>query len=556
MKRITPVASPLAFITIIIFSVLLLAVPVSADEEKAAINGEAAVFIDLNNDNPNFPYIKYLNQRGVIAGYPDGNFRPEENLSRAQAAVMLVKAAGLATAPVNEKVFQDVDTKHWAAPYIAACVKAGFIRGYPDGTYKPEENLSRAQGISLVLRLSKQDMNRASLPPMEDVDQGHWAAPYIATGLAAEMVGLDSDGVRFLPDISFTRQEMSRALGLLLIQDPDIYASELIGELVVESGEITLERNGEKRKAEQSEPVFKGDIIASGTGAAAVINYSDGSSILMQENCLISISDSQGRSYITKDGDPGTAVDWLNFKIDKGMVFTALASTGETEEPVLEESGGNANAPPNPLLAAGDSLHYIAAAEKSAPPWYKTAEQKKVKVKVDMPYGVAAVRGTFLMINIGSDGQSNVSCLSGNAELSSPGGNVNLNGGQSSGITQPGAPPPPPAPMTPQQQLQAQQAQQWVQQTQQQMQQQLPAPIAPPPPAGTPAGQQAQQQAQLQQQQPQPRPQPPQPPQPQPPTTPGTTPSTGGGSNAGGSDSGSSPRIKSIDGITAHILQG
>ncbi len=462
VRKVSLIPELMVFMVISFFSVFLLTAPVSAADIMG--NGsEDKVYSDLSNSNPNFNYIKYLSQRGIIAGFPDGSFQPEESLNRAQAAVILVKAMGLEISPASEMSFKDVGKDHWAATYIDSCVKAGYIKGYPDGSFQPEEKLSRAQGISLVLRLSKQDMNRASLPQIEDVNHEHWAARHIATGLAAEMVGLDSSGKKFLPDSPFSRQEMCRALGMLLTQDPDHYACELKGKLVVESGEIILKRAGQSRKIEKSEIIVKGDIIESGSGGSAVINYPDGSSILMKENSVISIIDSRGRSYIMKDGSPSVAVDWLNYKIDKGLVFTALATIAA--EPGQEKAEENKTTGLTTLLAAGDSSRYIAAAEQSIPPWYKTAQQKKVKVKVDMPYGVAAVRGTIIMISIGSDGRCNVSCLSGNAELSGGGGTVNLTGGQSSGFNQSGAPPQPPGPMTLQQQQLFQNVQQWIQQS-------------------------------------------------------------------------------------------
>ena len=462
VRKVSLIPELMVFMVISFFSVFLLTAPVSAADIMG--NGsEDKVYSDLSNSNPNFNYIKYLSQRGIIAGFPDGSFQPEESLNRAQAAVILVKAMGLEIIPASEMSFKDVGKDHWAATYIDSCVKAGYIKGYPDGSFQPEEKLSRAQGISLVLRLSKQDMNRASLPQIEDVNHEHWAARHIATGLAAEMVGLDSSGKKFLPDSPFSRQEMCRALGMLLTQDPDHYACELKGKLVVESGEIILKRAGQSRKIEKNEIIVKGDIIESGSGGSAVINYPDGSSILMKENSVISIIDSRGRSYIMKDGSPSVAVDWLNYKIDKGLVFTALATIAA--EPGQEKAEENKTTGLTTLLAAGDSSRYIAAAEQSIPPWYKTAQQKKVKVKVDMPYGVAAVRGTIIMISIGSDGRCNVSCLSGNAELSGGGGTVNLTGGQSSGFNQSGAPPQPPGPMTLQQQQLFQNVQQWIQQS-------------------------------------------------------------------------------------------
>lgn len=213
----------IAFICSICISflfIILLALPAFA-AENAEISSEQELFSDLSINNPNIGYIYYLSQKGVISGFPDGSFKPEASLSRAQAAVILAKVMQLDSSRAGEKLFWDVDEKHWAAPYISACIKAGYIKSYPDGSFHPDEELSRAQGISLVLRLSKQDMSKAQLPPIEDVAPEHWAARHIATGLAAGMVSLDSSAEKFLPDTPFSRQEMCLALAKLLTQDPD-----------------------------------------------------------------------------------------------------------------------------------------------------------------------------------------------------------------------------------------------------------------------------------------------------------------------------------------------
>ncbi|MEN6349293.1 MAG: S-layer homology domain-containing protein, partial [Syntrophomonas sp.] len=292
----------------------------------------AASLSDISPDDPNSMYINYLVNKGIISGYPDGSFHPTEGLSRAQAAVVLARAKGLTPTSLSGKMFNDVEKDHWAGGYIASCVQAGYLKGYPDGSFKPEEKLSRAQGISLVLRLSQQDMTKAILPTLTDVTPEYWAAPQIATGLAANMIGLSSDQKHYLPEQPITREELSRALATLLTSDPEQYKTTLIGKIKPESGETYLTRQGQKQKLEKETELQVKDIIESQADSTAVINYPDGSSVLIKENTHIEIKETQGRNYIKKDGSPGIAVDFLNIDIKKGKIFTALATPGTKTE--------------------------------------------------------------------------------------------------------------------------------------------------------------------------------------------------------------------------------
>ncbi len=152
------------------------AAPVSLTEGKAI----KSPFKDVSANEPDRVYITYLNQLGIIKGFPDGNYHPGEGLTRAQAAVVIVKAAGLETSAVTTNSFKDLPTSHWAAGYINASAAAGYITGFPDGSFHPEESLTRAQGISLIMRLCSQK-EKAPLPVLQDMNSGHWAAADIGT---------------------------------------------------------------------------------------------------------------------------------------------------------------------------------------------------------------------------------------------------------------------------------------------------------------------------------------------------------------------------------------
>ena len=82
-------------------------------------------------------YIDYLVAQGAISGYSDGTFRPYDNVTRAQFAKVLVAAMGWAIDAPQTQSFSDVSAGYWAYGYIETAVSHGVVSGYSDGTFKP-----------------------------------------------------------------------------------------------------------------------------------------------------------------------------------------------------------------------------------------------------------------------------------------------------------------------------------------------------------------------------------------------------------------------------------
>jgi S-layer homology domain len=107
------------------------------------------------------PFITVLVQKDIIKGYPDGTFRPDQPITRAEFAALLNKAFDLQ--PIREgRKFKDVPSNYWAAEVIQKAYRSGFLSGYP-GSFGPKQNLLRIQGlVSLV--------NGSNLKPNGDLD--------------------------------------------------------------------------------------------------------------------------------------------------------------------------------------------------------------------------------------------------------------------------------------------------------------------------------------------------------------------------------------------------
>ena len=94
-------------------------------------------------------YVATLNNAGVITDSSNGYFRPNEAITRAELAAML---ANFTETTGAANYFNDVSAKYWAANAIAICAKLGWINGYPDGTFRPDKNVTRAELMAMINR--------------------------------------------------------------------------------------------------------------------------------------------------------------------------------------------------------------------------------------------------------------------------------------------------------------------------------------------------------------------------------------------------------------------
>lgn len=123
------------------------------DEVREEIETDVNSFPDVNEDDWFNVTVSSLANMGAISGYEDGTFRPNEPISRAELAAMAVRFYDTFEAEYEEGTFLDVDGDEWYADAIAAAEELGIIGGYPDGTVRPEANITRAETCAIVNRV-------------------------------------------------------------------------------------------------------------------------------------------------------------------------------------------------------------------------------------------------------------------------------------------------------------------------------------------------------------------------------------------------------------------
>ena len=105
--------------------------------------------------------VSTLSNAGIITGYEDGTFRPNEPITRAEFATIASRFSNVIYR--GESSFTDVPTTHWASKYVALAENLGWITGYPDGSFQPSKNITRAEAMTLINRVLERSVEEENM---------------------------------------------------------------------------------------------------------------------------------------------------------------------------------------------------------------------------------------------------------------------------------------------------------------------------------------------------------------------------------------------------------
>ncbi|WP_248513573.1 S-layer homology domain-containing protein, partial [Sporosarcina sp. NCCP-2222] len=175
-----------------------------------ATKAEAQSFSDVKNIPSHHFYdavMKYT-EAGMMSGYPDGTFKPGQNITRQDAAKLLALVLDLDMNQVVDPGFKDVSKSHPYYRYIAALVEAGIISGYEDNTFRPDDSLTRAQMAKiLVLGFNLDDMANVRLP-FTDINSKQWHMEFVRS-LYGHEITTGTTPTTFSPNAHVTRGQMA-----------------------------------------------------------------------------------------------------------------------------------------------------------------------------------------------------------------------------------------------------------------------------------------------------------------------------------------------------------
>ena len=185
---------------------------------------------DPDPEDPDKPELNTEDHYAYIVGYPDGNVKPEGNITRAEVATIFFR---LLTDESRDEFwsqtnpYSDVSEDDWYNNAVSTLTNAGIIDGYEDGTFKPNGNITRAEFATIAVRFFEATYEGENLFP--DID-GHWAQDYINEAANAGIVDGYPDGT-FGPQKRITRAEAMTMVNRTIDRHP--HEDHLLADMIV-----------------------------------------------------------------------------------------------------------------------------------------------------------------------------------------------------------------------------------------------------------------------------------------------------------------------------------
>jgi|GEM_PF-3437483 len=112
---------------------------------------DAGEFTDVSGSHPYIAAIRWGKESGVLSGYPDGTFQPDRTVNRAEFLKIVLAADGTDISSASTPTgFRDVNEDAWYTPYIRYAKQQGIVQGYPDGSFKPEQPVNFAEALKMA----------------------------------------------------------------------------------------------------------------------------------------------------------------------------------------------------------------------------------------------------------------------------------------------------------------------------------------------------------------------------------------------------------------------
>ncbi len=221
----------LAFSCILII-LTVVGLPKTVDFFKSAVNSFSvkeelkpsaleALFDDVKADSKYFDSLAYLKKGGVISGFADNTFRPYQELKRAELAKTIVAAKKQYPLTLNyNNCFTDVNNE-WYAPSVCLAKEKGWIKGYADGSFHPNETLTKAEALKMVLEAFGVSEDGTEVLPanmFQDLDQGAWYYPYVKTALTKKLIDENPNLEFYKPNNPALRGDVAQLIFRVLQQ--------------------------------------------------------------------------------------------------------------------------------------------------------------------------------------------------------------------------------------------------------------------------------------------------------------------------------------------------
>ncbi len=172
---------------------------------------QSVLFKDVDTDSEAFKAVSFLKKYKVLAGYPDGTFKPANIVSRVEALKFVLEASQATLTASANLPFKDTSSTEWYSTYVATAYKSQIIDGYPDKSFKPSNSVNRAEFLKMLLTSMKFKVNPyVTRDVFNDVKKDAWYASYVKFAKDKNLV--DIRGHYFKPEEGMTREDVAKLL--------------------------------------------------------------------------------------------------------------------------------------------------------------------------------------------------------------------------------------------------------------------------------------------------------------------------------------------------------
>lgn len=188
---------------------------------------EQYAFSDVGLDNPYYEEILFLKEKGIISGYPDGTFKPNQVVNRAESLKMIMgvdklkywdraEVSVFASGDPKPMKFTDIDKNAWYYEYLQEAFNNDLIAGYPDGTFKPAQTVNTVENLKILLNhtfLRIDNLNDVKVyeDPYMDADYTQWYGKYVQYAKEHNLLTPDAAN-KIYPAAGMTRGKLAEAI--------------------------------------------------------------------------------------------------------------------------------------------------------------------------------------------------------------------------------------------------------------------------------------------------------------------------------------------------------
>lgn len=231
-----------------------------------AASAQSATFSDLPSTHSAFTAVQFLREKGVLQGYPDGTFKPDQVVTRAEAIKMIVGPTGTDVSSFTTSPFTDVPAGSWYLPFVeAGRTRLGIVQGPPNATaFRPGDPVNRAEFLKFFLLANKVDVQGAwsdiSTPLASDVKPSDWHYPLFRYAIGSSMVQVDTAGT-LMASSKLTRGQVSLLMYRWFMYNEGRRTQALLSE--AESEIINVLSMIEQQNLETAEQAASRGVLAS-----------------------------------------------------------------------------------------------------------------------------------------------------------------------------------------------------------------------------------------------------------------------------------------------------